>query len=139
MGASRETFFEKAQVKSYYKSPWRTAPIRSTPGAGELLRFHPDRPHELPPLFHLRRPVSARFGGRGARLRVDADVRELLLQLRVLRDFRERGVKALDDGFGSAGSREDRVPGPHVESGQSALRQGRRAGRERRVLRAGEG
>src|SRR2546425_8134762 len=114
MGASREMFL---------KNP------------GEiLLRFHPDRAHELPPLLDFGRAVGASLGGRGARLRVDADVRELLLELRVLRDSHERGMKAVDDVLRCSRSDEDRVPGPYVEPGQSALRQGGRSGGERRVL-----
>src|SRR5713101_9067508 len=110
MGTSSENVFLK-------KPRWNPT-IRAPAQVGKLLRLHPDRAHELPPLLHLRRAVGARFGERSARLRVDADVRELLLELRVLRDFRERGVQAIDDGLGSAGCREDRVPGPYVEAGQ---------------------
>src|SRR6266704_2277606 len=45
--------FEKAQMKSYYKSPAQV---------GKLLRLHPDRAHQLPPLFDFGRAVGARFG-----------------------------------------------------------------------------
>src|SRR5438093_10328629 len=54
MGAPPGNVFEKTQVKSYYKSPRRTAPIRSTPrmedrgrGEGGSLRPVPGRAGEL--------------------------------------------------------------------------------------------
>src|SRR5258708_38827939 len=76
MGAPPGNVFEKTQVKSYYKSPRRTAPIRSTPrmedrgrGEGGSLRPVPGRAGEL----HHRRVGAIPLHRQVSRLRDEGE------------------------------------------------------------------